>query len=110
MSKGSRNLLTAVMIKQANKPGYLRDGGGLVLQVTKSGAKSWLYRYRAPGGRIREMGLGGLVTVSLADARRQAERLRLERSDGHDPLEKRRQLASQSRRDTAKRITFETCA
>src|SRR5258705_899932 len=110
MARGSRNLLTAAMVKQANKPGYLSDGGGLVLQISKTGAKSWLFRYRSSLGKIREMGLGGLTSVSLADARRQADRVRLARSEGHDPLEQKRERESQSKREAAGSVTFKSCA
>ena len=44
------------------------DGGGLYLQVTASGAKSWIYGFSL-NGRAREMGLGPLHTISLSDAR-----------------------------------------
>jgi integrase len=110
MARGSRNLLTAAVVKQANKPGYLSDGGGLVLQVSKTGAKSWLFRYRSSLGKIREMGLGGLTSVSLADARRQADRVRLARSEGHDPLEQKRERESQSKREAAGSVSFKSCA
>ena len=38
-------------------PGYYGDGGGLFLQVSKYGCKSWVFRFKA-SGRLREMGLG----------------------------------------------------
>ena len=50
------------------KQGNYADGGGLYLQVTKSGAKSWIYKFML-NGRAREMGLGPLHTVSLPVAR-----------------------------------------
>jgi len=55
---------------QANttKPGYYADGGGLYLQVSKSGTKSWVYRFTLLG-KTRDMGLGSLNYVSIADAR-----------------------------------------
>ncbi|MCW8915713.1 MAG: Arm DNA-binding domain-containing protein [Magnetovibrio sp.] len=40
--------LTALQIKNA-KPGMLHDGGGLYLQVSKAGSKSWIYRYFSDG-------------------------------------------------------------
>ena len=110
MPRGARNLLTAQMVKQAKRPGYFSDGGGLILQVSTTGSKSWLFRYRAPGGKIREMGLGSLGVVSLADARRQAERLRSSRNDGHDPLQQRRQAEAEKKREAAGQVTFESCA
>jgi hypothetical protein len=51
------------------------SGGGLHLQVTKTVSgelnKSWLYRYPV-GGRERQMRLGSLTEVKLADARQKA--------------------------------------
>jgi integrase len=97
-------------VKQAKAPGYHSDGGGLVLQVTSSGSKSWLFRYRSPAGKIREMGLGGLDTVSLADARRKAEAAQRQRSDGLDPIVVKRHRQVQASLDAAKGVTFRWCA
>jgi Arm DNA-binding domain len=60
--------LTALDVTRAKVRGYYGDGGGLYLQVSAGGTKSWVFRYRA-GGRLREMGLGPLHTISLAEAR-----------------------------------------
>jgi Arm DNA-binding domain len=56
------------------KPGLHSDGGNLYLQVSigKEGNRrlSWIFRYRRRGaGKLRDMGLGGANTVSLAKAR-----------------------------------------
>jgi hypothetical protein len=68
------------------------DGGGLYLQVTTTAAgqlnKSWLFRYGV-GGRERQMGLGSLTEVKLADARQAAAECRQQRQDGIDPIEAR---------------------
>ena len=42
--------LSALTVERAKAPGYLHDGGGLYLQVTAVGGKSWIFRY-ALGGR-----------------------------------------------------------
>lgn len=85
--------LTAIEVRRARHPGNqtrpakIADGGGLYLQVTPAGAKSWLFRYRQPGtGRIREMGLGSAEAVSLAEARRLADDARRMLREGRDPL------------------------
>jgi integrase len=82
--------------------GMHADGGGLYLQVTKTASgqlnKSWLYRY-AVGGRERQMGLGSLAEIKLADARRKAVECRQQRLEGIDPIEAResaRRLAETS--------------
>lgn len=64
------------------------DGGGLYLQV-RGGARSWVLRYQLSGKR-REMGLGPLAVVGLADARERAQEARRLLVDGIDPLEYRR--------------------
>ena len=69
------NKLTAKQVKDAADKGRLADGGGLWLQVSGTGSKSWLFIYRWDGKRP-ELGLGPYPTVSLADARRRAEEAR----------------------------------
>ena len=65
------NLLSPVKLKALKEPGYFHDGGGLYLQVSPGGGKSWIIRYAMVGKR-REMGLGPWPTVSLAAARQAA--------------------------------------
>jgi len=89
--------LSAAAVRRQKKPGRYADGGNLYLQVTKTGAKSWLFRYMI-NGRAREKGLGPLHTVSLAEARERAHELRKALIRGVDPLaEKRRNQAAQKR-------------
>ena len=38
------NKLSALAVSKLRKPGYYGDGGGLWLQVAKSGSKSWIFR------------------------------------------------------------------
>ena len=54
-------------------PGLHFVGGvsGLALQVTPTGARSWVLRIMI-GGKRREMGLGGFPDVTLAGAREAA--------------------------------------
>lgn len=77
-------------IRETAGPAYIKVGTGLLLQVGKSGSTSWILRYKV-GGKRREAGLGSYPTVSLATAKQEAERLRLQRNDGSDPIEVRRQ-------------------
>lgn len=45
--------------------------GGLYLQVTSSGSKSWIFRFRSPfTHKLRDMGLGSLHAVGLPLPRR----------------------------------------
>jgi len=61
------NKLTALGVARLGKSGYYGDGGGLWLQVSNTGSKSWIFRFRFDGKR-HEMGLGELTSVGLADA------------------------------------------
>lgn len=74
------------------KPGRHSDGAGLYLVVDPSGAKRWVFLYRRHG-RLHEMGLGPLHTVTLADARRRAAEYRKMRLDGGDPISARKSAA-----------------
>jgi hypothetical protein len=111
--------LTALKVAQAKRRGLYGDGGGLYLQITARGAKSWIFRFwiaerdcatgeivRDPTtkkvkGRAREMGSGSCITVSLAEARERALECRKLREKRIDPIEAReaarRQAAPQSR-------------
>jgi integrase len=101
--------LSALKVTQAAKrPGMHCDGGGLYLQVTKSGA-SWIYRYML-NGRSREMGLGPLALYGLSEARAFAQDARRLRHQGIDPIEARRDARVQTRLDDAKAVTFQDCA
>jgi len=82
--------LTAIGIRALTKPGRYADGNGLYLIVDPSRAKRWLLR-TISAGRRRDIGLGGLSTVSLADAREEAARLRKIARSGGDALAARRQ-------------------
>ena len=53
------------------KTGYHRCDRGLYLQVSRTGTKSWIFRYKSPvTSKQREMGIGSLDVVSLAEARK----------------------------------------
>jgi integrase len=94
MGKHSIHRLSARAVETA-AAGYRADGGGLYLQVSKAGAKSWVLRYER-GGRRREMGLGSLLNVSLATARKKAAEARALLGNGIDPLaEKQARLAAE---------------
>lgn len=101
--------LTALAVSQAKRRGYYGDGGGLFLQVSASGAKSWVFRFKE-GSKLREMGLGPAHTIGLADARQRAQDCRKARLDGCDPIEARRAKRLAAKLDAAKALTFQACA
>jgi integrase len=81
--------LTAVRINTLKKPGRYADGNGLYLVVDPSGAKRWVLR-TVVMGRRRDIGLGSLRLVSLAEAREQATAYRKLARSGGDPLADRK--------------------
>lgn len=83
------NRLSSRKVDTVKEAGRYADGGGLYLQVTKTGSKSWLFMYSLRGGKRREKGLGSLASVGLAAAREKAEKLRGLIADGLDPMEVR---------------------
>jgi integrase len=101
--------LTAIAVTRAKEAAYYGDGGGLYLQVSKTGTKSWIFRYNR-GGKERQMGLGPFHTVSLAQAREQARNCRSTLLTGNDPLELRRAMKLKDTLERAKSITFDYCA
>jgi integrase len=101
--------LTALRVKHARKPGMLADGNGLCLQVTRANARSWIFRYYR-NGKSREMGLGSLNAVSLANARLKAAACRELLADGIDPIAARDAERTQRALEDARAITFDQCA
>ena len=81
--------LSAAFVRSA-PPGRHADGNGLYLFVQPSGTRSWIQRLLVRGRR-RELGLGSLALVPLAEAREKALANRKLARQGGDPLaEKRR--------------------
>ncbi|MGE8658718.1 MAG: tyrosine-type recombinase/integrase [Achromobacter sp.] len=105
----SINRLTAIGAARLEKPGLYSDGGGLYLQITAAGVKSWLLRYMR-NGRARGMGLGPLHTISLAEARAKALACRQQLLEGIDPLEAKSAAKIAEKLSAANSITFDQCA
>jgi integrase len=82
--------LTAMRVNSISVPGRYGDGNGLYLVVDPSGAKRWVLRTVVHGKR-RDIGLGGLRLVSLAEARTKAYEYRKLAREGGDPITARRQ-------------------
>lgn len=81
--------LTAVQVRNLKEPGRYADGNGLYLVVDPSGAKRWLLRIVVMGKR-RDIGLGGISLVPLAEARETAVSYRKIAREGGDPLAAKR--------------------
>ena len=101
--------LSALQVSKLTKPGLYGDGGGLTLQITATGAKSWLFRYMV-AGKAYGMGLGPTHTVSLAEARQKALDARKLLVDGINPLVAKKQNQIAAALAAAKMMTFDQCA
>ena len=100
--------LSAVKIANVKQRGLYADGGGLYLQVSRNGSRSWIYRFKQ-NGRARDMGLGSLTTVSLATAREMAAECRRKRLAGIDPIEHRQTDRREAQLAAARSMTFDQC-
>ena len=80
--------LNPKMIAGLSDTGLHADGKGLYLAVREGGSKQGVFVYRHAGKR-RELGLGGLGTVSLKEARQLADQHRASVNIGKDPKAER---------------------
>lgn len=88
--------LSPIEIKRLRHPGQggnftVAVGGvsGLLLQITPTGARSWVLRTLI-GGRRRSLGLGAYPEVGLAQARERARGAKDKVWQGVDPIEEKR--------------------
>ena len=88
--------LTVKGVQAESQPGVHADGDGLYMRVRDSGTKSWLYIGMLKGKR-REIGLGAIRHVSLAEAREKASELRASFRAGLDPVAERERLKAAER-------------
>jgi hypothetical protein len=88
--------LSARTVATLTNAGRHSDGGGLYLNITATGARSWVFMWKVAGKR-REMGLGSLRDVPLAKARERAAEARQKLAEGLDPI---------AARDKPKVMTF----
>ncbi|MDB5583387.1 MAG: recombinase [Bradyrhizobium sp.] len=80
--------LTAIKVKNA-KAGRHADGEGLYLLVNDNGARSWMLRVQVSGKR-RDIGLGAVSGLGLAEAREKAAECRKLAKSGLDPVAERK--------------------
>ncbi|MEM5277481.1 integrase arm-type DNA-binding domain-containing protein [Cupriavidus taiwanensis] len=103
--------LNARRVQTETKPGYHCDGNGLYLQVSSTGTKSWIFRFKSPiTEKTREMGLGSTTTLSLALARERATLQRRILLDGLDPIDTRKASRLERKTAAARLLTFEQAA
>ena len=85
------NKLNALEIKALTKRGRYGDGGGLWLNVSKTGSKAWVFRW-TKHKHVRELGLGPFPAITLASARNKAFEYRQMIAEGMDPRIEREKL------------------
>jgi integrase len=116
MGRLSNELTVKFVESNKHAPGMYCDGGGLYLRVAAGGSKQWIFRYAADdpsregGYRLRDMGLGSVDDLSLAEAREKARKLRILRKDKIDPISHRALERAQRVAEQAKTKTFQQCA
>jgi integrase len=119
--RGPFNKLTDTKIegklKQAQKAArdgngkliLLGDGGGLTLQIAKTGNASWLFRYMRLG-KANAVGLGAYPVVTLKMARTKADACRAMLAVGNDPLTEKRAAESAAKIAAGRGKSFDDCA
>lgn len=73
---------------------------GLILRVSTAGSKTFTYRYRS-NGKNRQFKIGKFPDISLSDARKQVQQLRINVDRGIDP-----QIEKRKNRYKPKELTF----
>ena len=88
--------LTVLEVRNRKEPGRLPDGGGLCFEITKTGIKRWLYRYRLDGKQQMYV-IGRYPDLSLADARKKHKKAKDLVKEGLNPALKRRKVKQENR-------------
>jgi integrase len=103
--------LSALEVGRLKTPGlhFVGTVDGLALQVSDSGARSWLLRAKV-GNRRREIGLGGYPAVPLAEAHAAARAKRALIKSGIDPVLERVESRSRLIAEQAGALTFRRVA
>lgn len=69
------------------QPGVHTVEPNLILRVSNTGTRSWVFRYQSKG-KIKQIGLGGYPARSLKAARELAELMRSDVAKGGEPIER----------------------
>src|SRR5262245_8684845 len=70
---------------------------GLSLRITPNNARTWSFRFTNAAGAVQRLSIGGYPTISLADARLRADKLRRDLTDGVDPVVAQRNRKAEAR-------------
>ena len=103
--------LEALAVSKLKAPGLHMVGvvAGLGLQVSATGARSWVLRAMV-GGKRRDIGLGGYPDVTLAGAREKARQYRESIDQGKNPIDERRAAKSALQAAVSAALYFEDAA
>ncbi len=82
--------LTALEVCNRKEPGRLADGGGLSYEITKTGIKRWLYRYRLNDKQQKYI-IGRYPALSLEKARKEHQKAKDLVKQGINPANARRE-------------------
>ena len=104
--------LSALAVKRLDHPGHDHNatfavGGvsGLLLQVTPTGARSWILRTKI-GAKRRHIGLGPYPDITLAEARERARKAKAEIWEGVDPIERKKAATAALAASQKRGLTF----
>lgn len=103
------NKLSTLKIKNLKLVGYYNDGNGLYLQISKFNSKNWVFRYKF-ANKKREMGLGSVNILTLAEARQKAIELKKMLLDGLDPIALKNEKRRKNQIKQLTKKTFKECA
>src|SRR5690554_4132603 len=95
--------------KPSEKPVKLRDGNGLFLDLRPSGAKYWRCRFKMDGTE-GTFTIGSYPDVSLSDARKERDRIKVLAKKGINPngqKEHERQLRQQAADNSFRVVALE---
>jgi integrase len=104
-----RDKLTATSVARLRHRKLHSDGLGLYLDLRHWPSRSWQFRFAIDGQR-REMGLGPVSQVTLAEARAKRDAARKLVKAGIDPIDQRLQQQRAHRAEKVKLVTFQQCA
>ena len=93
--------------KQRDKPYKMHDSLGLFVLVNPNGSKLWRQKYKRHG-KEKVISHGAYPAVSLSEARRKRDEIRLEIESGNDPAQQKK--LDKISAETKARMTFKLVA
>jgi integrase len=94
--------------KPADKPYKLSDGGGLYIEVMPNGSKFWRMKVRQANGKESRLTFGSYPGITLAAARAERSKTKVQQAAGVDPAQSKR--IEKLQKKVAAANTFEVLA